>query len=52
MITRRSLLGAAGATGVALVGGCAREPEIDRSLEPPAAPGDSGAITFQIWDKA
>lgn len=52
MITRRSLLGAAGLAGTALASGCASDPEVDSALGPPAAPGDSGSITFQIWDKA
>ena len=52
MITRRTVLGAAGLAGTALASGCAGDPEVDRALGPPAGPGDSGAITFQIWDKA
>lgn len=52
MIPRRSLLGAAGVAGATLLAGCASDSEVDPALGAPAAPGDSGAITFQIWDKA
>lgn len=54
--TRRSLLGLAGLTGAASLGalaGCGSSAsEVDPALGPMAGPDDSGAITFQIWDKA
>ncbi|WP_114856495.1 sugar ABC transporter substrate-binding protein [Brachybacterium sp. YJGR34] len=52
MITRRSLLGAAGLTGATLLAGCSGDPEIDPALGPMATREESGSVTFQIWDKA
>nr|WP_245354345.1 sugar ABC transporter substrate-binding protein [Brachybacterium sacelli] len=46
------MFGAAGIAGASLLAACAGESDVDPALGAPAGPQDSGAITFQIWDKA